>query len=258
MLHGPGYWAYDTTRLGDLVSLAERVVAPIGGKWLALKGGDASSYGRFTESLVAAWRSVDVEPVFWWYSKPQQLNSQAEMLRAQVENGVIAFVIDAETEWEADWNGKSWMMHDYRPLARAFSQQIREMIGEAAFFADAPWAIQSAHPVFPFKEFGSICNARMPQFYSAVAALDREWTSPPTPQQLSASAQQFLTRADASWLNEPVPVCPIVSNMNGSGAKRLSPSDLRYAWTRYADRPARSVWSIEWLSEEEKVAITAA
>lgn len=46
-------------------------------------------------------------------------------------------------------------------------------------------------------------------------------------------------------------ICPILSNMNANGSKRLPLTDLRDSWERYLERPARSIWSLEWLNADE-------
>jgi hypothetical protein len=260
ILSGAGFWAYDGTRLGELRTLAEREVQPMLGGWLAMKGGeDGSDYGVFTPELMAAWRAVGVEPVFWWYSRPRNLDLQVATVARYARAGVRAFIIDAELEWEADRQDGAWRPRDYRSVAATFAKQLRAAVGSDAVLADAPWPIPSAHALFPFDEFGAACDLRMPQAYYAVAALDRTWPRPPTAADLSLEAKAFLSRTDLEWsMREPAErVCPIVSNVDGNGSKRLGVQDLADAWDRYGARPTRSLWSLEWLNTQERAYLTS-
>ncbi|MGZ6096095.1 MAG: hypothetical protein ACXWUG_28900, partial [Polyangiales bacterium] len=106
------------------------------------------------------------------------------------------------------------------------------------FVADAPWAYPHYHPGFPFAEFGTRVNARMPQAY---------WTEFD-----NRGARYHLPRIDADWsslkLASPKPVCPIgVTYGQGHPSKppgKLTLDDVRFFLDRYPGAPV-SFYSLE-------------
>ena len=234
-LAGLGIWIWQLHQCegGDVSRILARVQA-CGVKWLAVKSGDSRSSGQITPALVTQTRAAGIELAAWWYSVPGTGELQVEQLKDLAErSGVQHFIQDAESEWETGG--------DRRPEAKLLAARIRDAIGPDAYFADAPWPIVRAHPGFPFREFGAIAQARMPQAYYAVAEIDgRE------------SASRYLADGDLSWTNMgSAPVCPIVSPVNADGSKHAPLAELAAALDRYASRPALSIWSWQHLTAGE-------
>lgn len=243
-LTGPGAWGFDRSRLGDLPSLASRLLVPLGFKWFAIKNG-------VPPKTADAWRAVGVEPVYWWYSTPQTTFAQLDAVKAAKANGFTSFIVDAEVEWETIGAPTKRSLHDWRPQAKEFASRVRQIVGPDSFFADAPYVLPSASHLFPFREFGAEVNVRMPQLYYSVAALDRPWPSLPSSDDLANAARKYLARADLEWAQQGGVICPILANVNANGSKRMPVADLKEAWERYLSRPCRSLWSIEWVNEAE-------
>jgi hypothetical protein len=75
--------------------------------------------------------------------------------------GGDGFVIDAESEWEAD---SPWIGTNGPAFAIQLCSGIKTL-WPTKFLAHAPMPIISIHPTFPYKEFGLYCDAVMPQAY---------------------------------------------------------------------------------------------
>lgn len=235
-LAGLGIWIWELAHCehGDLDAICARAKA-CGVRWVAIKSGDSRPNGQMTRARVEQLRAGGLQVAAWWYSVPGTTGLQLAQLQELVERcGIEHFIQDAEIEWERGT--------DHRSEALFLADQIRKAIGDA-YFADAPWPIIRAHPTFPFKEFGSIAQARMPQAYYAVASLDG-----------GRPSAKYLDEGDHAWAAPPfdtAPVCPIVSPVNANGSKHTPLSELAAALDRYAGRQAVSIWSWQHLTAPE-------
>lgn len=232
-LLGLGVWIWELQRCesGDLDRLIDRATLS-GVSWVAIKAGEDRPNGQITRQRVEYMQSAGIDVAAWWYCVPGATDtiSQLAMLKELAEiHGVQHLICDAEIEWEEHG--------DRRPEAATFAQAIRRAVGPDVYLADAPWPIVSAHPTWPWGEFGSVVDARMDQSY---------WMQ---------SGQPFATfagRADANWEKRPQDVrCPIGCTVNYSGTQHAPLSELGAFLDRYADNPARSLWSWQHLSANE-------
>ena len=241
-LSGLGLWIWRLKACegGNIPAMCAKAQAA-GIKWVAIKAGNDTANGQVTASTANAFRANGIEVAAWWYSRPTTTDQELALLEDLVKNQEIRHVvIDAETEWESmSQNGKV-ASFDWRRRAADFARSIRNVIGSDTFFADAPWFIPRAHPLFPFNEFGSIAQGRFPQAYYGVAELDGN-----QPQ------MKYLAEGDLSWASSTVPVSPIVSPVNEYGTRHAPIEELGWAVDRYAMRPSPSIWSWDSLSEQE-------
>jgi hypothetical protein len=194
-------------------------------------GEDGPTPEQVTPALVAACAAADVGLAVWWYCRPRAFDAQLAMLRVVQAMGMTCFVMDAEVEWDAP---------DQRAVARGFATRLRAALGPSAFLADAPWARPVKHRApFPYAEFGSVMDARMPQFYWEIAAPEPQTT--------------FLADADLEWAQTApgAVVCPALSPVNYDGTKHAPVAELAAALDRYASRPALSIWSWQHLTPAE-------
>lgn len=242
-LTGLGIWIWDLPQCegGDLRAIAAKAKR-CGISWVCVKAGEKSLDAQFTPALVAALRTEGIECAAWWYSHPSSVDSELAYLRVLVERcGVRHLVLDAEEPWEREPNDWS-TVRDWRAQAAAFAARLREAVGPDVFLADAPWARPRSHGgPFPYAQFGAVMDARMPQFYWHLAAVEGE------------PYAHFVATADAQWA-ETAPgslVCPIGSCVDAQGVRHAPVSELAAFLDRYADRAACSLWSWQHLNAAE-------
>jgi hypothetical protein len=249
-LTGLGVWVWKLDHcfggnIPAMVAQAQRA----GVSWVAIKAADGGTrLSQFKEDVVNAFRANGIEVAAWWYSRPKSATEELIMLHQILSMGVQHFIMDAELEWESEMvirstkDGTSVAMtivHDWRSEAAKMAAGIRKIIGPEMFFADAPWWITRAHRMFPFNEFGAICNARMPQAYYAMAEEGGE------------SASKYLADGDLLWAASGVPVYPILSPVNGDATRHASLVEFDTALDRYVGRGATSIWSWDSMSRSE-------
>jgi hypothetical protein len=196
-------------------------------------GEDGPVPEQLSSAFVQELAAGGVACAAWWYCRPRALEAQIAMLEVIRDRGITAFVLDAESEWDSP---------DQRPLAKTFATNLRAALGPDVFLADAPWARPIKHRApFPYAEFGSVMDARMPQFYWKLAEEGGE------------PCDRFLADCDLEWA-QTAPgalICPTLSTLNRDGTQHAPVSELAWALDRYAARQAVSLWSYQHLSVAE-------
>jgi hypothetical protein len=194
-------------------------------------GEDGPTPEQVTPELVAEFAAAGVCLAVWWYCRPHAFDAQIAMLKAVQAMGVTIFVMDAEKEWDVP---------DNRPAAAQFAARLRAELGPDAFLADAPWSRPVKHGgFFPYAGFGTVMDARCPQFYWQFAKPEAQ-----TP---------FLADCDLEW-QQTAPgqsICPALSPVNIDGTVHAPVSELAAALDRYASRQAVSIWSWQHLTAAE-------
>ena len=240
-LSGLGIWIWQLAacehgKVADIVAKAKRC----GVTWVAVKAGESRSNGQVTRKLVDAFRAEGIECAAWWYSLPSTTYAQIALVRDLVNNqGVRHLICDAEIEWESQHDADGNVVaHDWRATARDFASKLRQAVGPDTYLADAPWPIVSAHPGWPWKEFGAVLDARMDQCYWMLA---------------KQPFGHFAARADSNWgaLADGPPRCPIGCMVDYAGREHAPVADLDDFLEHYAAAPARSLWSWQHLSPAE-------
>lgn len=186
---GTGLWiTWNSSHTIDATNeyLVERAVA-MGVSWICAKIGDDGRSTRWLKrgaDLIARCLDASVGLYTWNYSRPDTWPNEAVAIAQTIAMGSLGHVIDAETEWEYVHSSIAhFSSSDRRPAASAFMARLRSELGDT-FLAHAPiWRPQS-HVGFPYEEFGSRCDAVMPQFY---------WTA------TRSTAKAFCAVADNSW-----------------------------------------------------------
>lgn len=211
------------------------------------RSGQVTANGQLTADLIHRFADGGITLGGWWYSTPQSSEDELAMVtELLVTTGVRHLVLDAETEWESVKGPAGRIVsHDWRREAAEFARKLRDICSPDIYLADAPWPIRSAHPWFPFEEFGNVMNARMPQAYYAAAELDGAG---------NGNGRAFLERMDRQWGPEnpvSIPVCPVLSPVNGNGTRHAPLGELAEFERRYQARPARSIWDYQHLLPEE-------
>lgn len=234
-LAGLGLWIWELARCerGDPDDIAARC-ARAGVGHVITKVGEESPNGQVTRRLVEGLRARGVECAIWWYCRPRSMDAQiAMLLDARDRSGVRQIVMDAEKEWD---------LPDQRATAGQFATRLRAALGDDVWLADAPWARPVSHRApFPYREFGAVMNARMPQFYWELAEAQGE------------PFVHFVATADLEWA-QTAPgqvICPAGSCVDYTGARHCPPGELAAFLDRYAGRPSCSVWSWQHLDAAE-------
>ncbi|MDB6121457.1 MAG: glycoside hydrolase family 5 [Pedosphaera sp.] len=131
-----------------------------------------------------------------------------------LNRGADGFVIDAEAEWE------SGQLANAGTKATQLCQGIKNAF-PTRFLAHSPFMYISLHSSFPYKQFGLLCDAVMPQAYftsfgispsQCVTDMDREWRN----------WQNSLTGTDRNAIKPLVPVCQgwnVSSSQTTTGAE---------------------------------------
>jgi hypothetical protein len=149
-----------------------------GMQWITVKCGDGTNiWTQFTSDLVTRAHAAGLKIFAWAYvyggsDVPGEINVALNALNL----GADGFIIDAETEYEAA--GQSANAVNYCKGIRA--------VYPTRFMAHSPFPIITDHSTFPYVQFGTYCNAVMPQDYWAdiggtnyaatmVARMNTEW-----------------------------------------------------------------------------------
>src|SRR5438552_14948613 len=182
---GKGDWIWVMSSCQTAVGLAspQAVInyeAAKGMQWITVKGadgGDTASWTQFNTTLISQAHAAGLKIFAWAYvywNKFSNLQGEINAALYLLGLGADGFIIDAESEYEG------------QPAAAAqYCRAIRAQYPNT-FLAHAPFPYISLHSSFPYIEFGTNCNAVMPQDYWAtigvsvtnmVRDMDREWAA---------------------------------------------------------------------------------
>ncbi|MDB6121456.1 MAG: D-alanyl-D-alanine carboxypeptidase precursor [Pedosphaera sp.] len=211
---GKGDWIYfmsaATNHLGGNVSSVNNVATLMsyeksqGMAYIIVKAGDAgtefpTSGPQFTTSLVNAAHAAGLKIFAYSRSWGTNVTSEINLATTMLSRGADGFVIDAEAEWE------SGQLANAGTKATQLCQGIKNAF-PTRFLAHSPFMYISLHSSFPYKQFGLLCDAVMPQAYftsfgitpsQCVSDMDSEWRN----------WQNSLTGTDQNAIKPIVPVC---------------------------------------------------
>ena len=235
-------WQLHMCEDGNIAKIIDRA-HKAGFNWLCVHGGEKHLDPQFTSELVSGFEEAEITPALWWYSHPSSVDYEIEYLTDLIaKTGVQHLVMDAEEPWErepTDWK----VTRNWKAEALQFATKLRAAVGPDVYLADAPWARPKSHgSPFPYNEFGSVMNARMPQFYWELAEKHGE------------SYTHFVSTADLEWAQTGLPgtpICPIGSCVDEFGQMHCPVSELNEFLDRYQNRQACSIWSWQHLNSAE-------
>jgi hypothetical protein len=211
---GKGDWIYfmsaATNHLGGNVSSVHDIPTLMsyeksqGMTHIIVKAGDAgtqfpSSGPQFTTSLVNAAHAAGLKIFAYTRSWGTNVTSEISLATTMLNRGADGFVIDAEVEWESSH------LANNAAKATQLCQGIKNAF-PTRFLAHAPFMYISLHSSFPYKQFGLLCDAVMPQDYftsfgispsQCVTDMDSEWRN----------WQNSLVGTDRNAIKPIVPVC---------------------------------------------------
>lgn len=236
---GLGMWVAFAGLAGGHEKIAD-ALPPLGVRWVAPRGGEGPYRdARWKESAphVRRYQERGIRVYPWLYSRPWSWKSEVELFKRFVDEGADGVIIDAESPWDSG----------QRTTALRFMEALEKAL-PGVFIADAPWAYPNYHPGFPFAEFATRVNARMPQAY---------WTEFD-----NRGAAYHLPRIDDAWVKlhaaKPAslrPVWPIGVTYGREHAPHppgsFARADLECFLVRYAGIPA-SLYTFEAAREVAK------
>jgi hypothetical protein len=232
--NGLGIWVAFAGAAGGHERIATRL-GELGARWVAPRAGEGAFRDKHWQAKAARdhirrYHDAGVLVYPWLYSRPASWRAEVSIFKQLVDEGADGAIIDAETPWDVG----------QKQTALRFMEALDKAL-PGAFIADAPWAYPYYHPGFPFAEFATRVNARMPQAY---------WT-----EISNHGALHHLPRIEAAWQkfhtanpNSVRPVWPIGVTYGNEWPSRLPgvfrPSDLEFFLARYGHLPA-SLYSFE-------------
>ncbi|MBI2388626.1 MAG: hypothetical protein HYV09_03330 [Deltaproteobacteria bacterium] len=231
---GLGFWVAFAGAVGGHERIVTRL-GELGAKWIAPRAGEGASRDRnwqpkAAKEHVRRYHDAGLRVFPWLYSRPWTYRAEVALLKQLVDEGADGVIIDAETPWD----------RGQRATALRYMEALDKALPDV-FVADAPWAYPHFHPGFPFAEFATRVNARMPQAY---------WSEID-----NRGARYHLPRIDDDWAKFHAanpksvrPVWPIGVTYGHEHPSRppgaFKPDDLELFLDRYGDRPA-SLYSFE-------------
>ncbi len=232
--NGLGIWVAFAGAAGGHERIATRL-SELGARWVAPRAGEGPYRDKHWQASAARehvrrYHEAGLRVYPWLYSRPWSWPSEVMLFKRLIEEGADGVIIDAETPWD----------RGQRSAALKFMEALDKAL-PGVFVADAPWAYPHYHPGFPFAEFATRVNARMPQAY---------WSEID-----NRGARHHLPRIDEGWAKFHAanpksvrPVWPIGVTYGREHPSRppgvFKPEDLSFFLDRYADVPA-SLYSFE-------------
>ena len=208
---GQGDWIWEMpsceSALG--VSTPQAVIdyeAANGMQWVAVKAGDGvNEWSQWNSAVINEAHAKGLKIFAWVYAYGNSSGSSesAELAVAKWADSVggDGLILDVESEYQGQASA-----------AAAYASGIKSAY-PTRFLAYAPFPYISYHTTFPYVQFGTYCDAVMPQDYWAdlgisvtnmVSDMDGEWSA----------WQNSLTGANT---NDTKPIIPIGQGWNSSG-----------------------------------------
>lgn len=182
-----------------------------GMQWLTVKCGDGGSiYSQFSSDLVTRTHNAGLKLFGWAYCRGTNVTGEINVAVNCLGLGADGLIIDAEIEYE-DFNNP----FNYANAVK-YCQAIRAAYPNR-FLAHAPSPNVYVHPGFPYLQFGTYCDATMPQDYWGYRGI--------TPAaMLALMDNEFRTNLHSKWVgsatNAIKPLVPVaqadVSTVPGS------------------------------------------
>ena len=209
---GKGDWIWEMpsceSALG--VSTPQAVIAYEANKgvqWITVKGadgGNTNSWTQFNPTLVSQAHAAGLKIFVWVYCYGNyygNLQGEIDAALTLLGEGADGLIIDAETEYEGQ-----------PAAATQYCQAIRARYPDT-FLAYAPFPYISYHTSFPYIEFGTYCDAAMPQDYWA----DIGVSVPQMVQDMDSQWSSWQNNLNGSLTNAIKPIIPVGQGWNSSG-----------------------------------------
>lgn len=203
---GKGEWIYVITsaRSNCGVTTDQQLMDYLknkGIKWVVVKCGDYGTWWpQFSSTLITAAHNSGLK--IFGYQRcggGSGLTNEINIGKQCLATAADGYVIDAEAEFEGEFSNATTMMTSLRASY------------PNAFIAHSPFVYIDYHTQFPYVEFGSYCNAVMPQCYW------KEMSKTPTQMVTDLDAQ--YSKWYATWTSQGKgaavkPIIPIAQGYN--------------------------------------------
>lgn len=257
-INGKGIWIWRLVMAedGNIVRIIERA-KDSGLRWIAIKGGDGSSWwSQLTKTVVHELQNAGLKVLGWVYTYGSNPENEAAVAIHVLDLGCDGLIVDAEREYE----GKPMAAENYMKTIRAAHP--------GAFIAYSSFPLISLHPTFPYIEFGRYCDASMPQCY---------WKD------IGLGPREMVRRTREEWNNwakdmknhgfehSVVPLLPVGQGyrVTGDEISEFMEATSSFAgislwvwnemtketWNAFAGRPRRASISIAAMTSEDKPSI---
>ncbi len=170
---GDWIWQMNTTMSHLGVTTVQQVVdyeQALGMQWITVKCGDAGSiYTQFSSDLITRAHAAGLKIFGWAYvygnnskvygsgsTQAANINGEINVALNALNLGADGLIIDAEIEYETNATR--------RADATLYAHTIKANY-PTRFLAHAPFPYINSHSGFPYLEFGTNCDAVMPQDY---------------------------------------------------------------------------------------------
>jgi hypothetical protein len=163
---GKGDWLWEMPVCESSLQLADGDVQGVinfersaGMQWITVKCGDGGNiWSQFNSDLITRAHAAGLKIFGWAYVYgSNNVSGEINVALNALNLGADGFIIDAEIEYEGPGQ-KTNAVNYCRGIRASYPTH---------FLAHAPFPIISAHSAFPYVEFGTNCDAVMPQDYWA-------------------------------------------------------------------------------------------
>ena len=179
-----------------------------GMQWITVKCGDGTNiWTQFTSDVITRAHTAGMKIFAWAYvyggsNVPGEINVALNALNL----GADGFIIDAESEYEAAGQAANAVTYCQGILA---SYPTR-------FMAHSPFPVISLHSTFPYVQFGTYCNAVMPQDYWADIGGTANY-APTMVTRMNTEWRNWQNSLTGSATNAIKPIAPIGQGYNSTG-----------------------------------------
>ncbi len=217
---GKGDWIYflnsATNKLGGSVPSVVNLPTlmsyykSVGMQYVIVKAGTGSTNflggtgsPQFNSNLVHHAHAAGLLIFAYTYSYDDDVPGEINMASRCFALGADGWIIDGEDGWESAGTGTNGPSR-----ALQYGQGLRALFPNK-FIAHAPYPIISIHSSFPYKEFGSFCDAVMPQAYWTEIYDDSPTAVATMFNVMDAEYRNWQNSLTGVWTNAIKPIIPI-------------------------------------------------
>ncbi len=220
---GLGTWVWELKRPGDVDNVVTQATT-FGMRTVFVKSGDGVRYWPQFDRSIGTFKAAGLRVCAWQYIYGRRPVQEARTAARAVKAGADCFVVDAESEFEGRYQGRTYT------AARRYMAELRRLVGRDYPVALTSFAYVDYHPRFPYSAFlggPNGADVTMPQIY---------WGA------FRQAVDRAVVRTAVSNSVYGVPIAPIAGTY-----EREVPRDLvrfrclaaAYGW------PGASYWSFQ-------------
>ena len=245
---GKGDWVYvlTTARANVGATTNAQYMTYLKGKgikWISVKCGDYGTWWpQFDANLITEAKAAGIFILGYQRVGGDNLTAEINVGKQCLAAGADGYIVDAEVEFEGKFSQATTMMQGLRATY------------PTAFIAHAPLPYIDYHTAFPYVEFGTYCDATMPQAYwtdigitPAVMLTDmnaqwNKWHATWTSQGKSAAIKPLVPIAQG---HSGVVASEITSFVNSLKSNTTGPNALGYTGISFwsSQHHTTAVWS---------------